>query len=126
MGNGEDVIDLKFVKKPQNWNIKLSRTKDIKLKAYETTYVELTATAPKYTIAGEYNISIEATLQGDDSAKFVNTTIIIDRIYGFKLECENTQFNIEAGISAKYEFELFNNGNAPDWINLTIQNLPNN
>ena len=91
-GNSEDSIDLKFVKKPQNWFVKLMRTNDITLDAFESTNVDLVVSAPEQVKAGEYNISIEATLHGDESSKYVNTTAIIDRTYDFELNVKTIKF----------------------------------
>ncbi len=125
-GNGEDSVDLRFIKKPQNWNIKLKRTEDIALSPFGDTSVGLSVVAPKHTLAGEYNISVEAALDGDGSTEYVNITAIVERTYEFKMNCPVTQATRDPGISAKFDVEFVNNGNAVDHVNLSILDLPDN
>jgi uncharacterized membrane protein len=126
LGNGIDSIDMKVLKKPQNWNIKLSRTEDITLAAYEDTSVEVTVIPPKFALAGEYNISIEARLDGDGAVKYINTTGVIEEIYDFAMNMAITQYNVDPGISAKFVVELVNDGNVVDYVNLSVLDLPDN
>jgi hypothetical protein len=117
-------VDLRFIKKPQNWNIKLTRTEDISLGPFQDTSVDLTVIAPKHALAGSYGISIEATLDGDGSTEYINMTAIIERTYNFELNCAVTQYTVDPGISAKFEVEIVNDGNDVDNVNLSIIDLP--
>ncbi len=123
-GNGVDSVDLGFIKKPQNWNIKLTRTEDIILGPFDDTYVDLIVIAPKHVLAGSYNISIDATLDGDGSTEDINMTAIVERTYDFEINCAVTQYTVDPGISAKFEVEIVNDGNDVDLVNLSIIDLP--
>lgn len=122
LGNWEDIIDLELSEVPKYWDVELSRSKNIKLGAFESIDVKLTLTPPPQTEVGEYDILVKGVLESDiDKMDYARAITTIDRIYGVELS-QNPEYdnNVDPGDTIKYKVIVTNTGNDRDTINVEL------
>ncbi len=124
IGNWEDVIDLELPEVPKNWHVELSRSRNIKLQAFESIEVKLTVTPPLNTEVGEYDILVKGILESDnDKDDYARAITSIDRIYGIELS-QNPEYDnkVDPGNTIKYKVIATNKGNDKDIIDVELAN----
>ena len=116
-GNTDDVIDLIT----SGTTATLSET-SVSLASGASTEVTLTISGDDLSTAGTYEVKVTATSQGDNTQTAeVSTTTTIPPVYGVSLAGVGalTSEISDASEGVSYKFNITNNGNTDDVIDLT-------
>ena len=115
-GNTDDVIDLVTAGTAAS----LSQT-EVSLAYGASAEVALTISGDDLAKAGDYDVKVTATSQGDDTVtQEITTTTTISPVYGFTLEGvgELTTATSDASEGISYTLKITNSGNTDDVIDL--------
>jgi uncharacterized membrane protein len=125
-------VDLEVAEVPGNWDVKLSRSRNIYLQAFQSMNIELSVTPPEKTVVGEYDVLIKGILESDTNVTdYARTVTKIDRMYGIELS-QNPEYknNIDPGELLKHNVMVTNTGNSKDTITVElaedVKALPDN
>ncbi len=121
-GNTDDVIDLATA----GTSASLSQT-EVSLAYGASAEVTLTISGDDLAEAGDYEVKVTATSQGDDTiTQEIGTTTTILPVYGFTLSSvgELTTETSDASEGVSYTLKLTNSGNTDDVIDLVTEGTP--